>query len=82
MTLATYLDTFRAARGYGFSEAARMAGIDRSTLFRWETGKRLPSYDALRALCDAYGATVLEYERAEECRRSDVRARELARAAL
>ena len=74
MTLADYISSMRSARSLGFSAGARAAGVDRSTLYRWETGKRTPSYDALRALCDAWGASMLEYEAAEGLRRASVRA--------
>ena len=38
-------------------EAARRAGMSQATISRFETGKRVPTEDDIRALCEVYGAS-------------------------
>lgn len=43
---------YRELRSYSGSALCRELGINRSTLFLWETGKQLPSPDNLRRLAN------------------------------
>ncbi|MBV9651138.1 MAG: helix-turn-helix domain-containing protein [Pseudonocardiales bacterium] len=53
-------------------EAARRAGMSQATVSRFETGKRVPTEDDIRALCEAYRATPEVLQRllriADDCR--------------
>jgi len=75
--LSDLLVIYRSSAHLGFSEAARLLGVSRSTLWRYEQGKRTPSYDQLRAILEAYRCPPSECEHAENARR---RALELQRA--
>ena len=68
---------YRTSAGLGFSEAVRFLNLSRSTLYRYENGKRLPTYDQLRMILEAYRCPPSECERAEKARR---RALELQKA--
>lgn len=60
---------YRCNAGLGFSEAARLLNVSRSTLWRYEQGRRVPAYDQLRAMLEAYRCPPSECERAEVARR-------------
>jgi DNA-binding XRE family transcriptional regulator len=61
---------YRCNAGLGFSEAARLLNVSRSTLWRYEQGRRVPAYDQLRALLELYRCPPSECERAEVARRA------------
>ena len=50
------LRAMRMRRGWTLAEAAGAAGVNTSTLSRWERGETWPSGDQLHALCYALGA--------------------------
>ena len=67
--LPDLLVIYRTSAGLGFRAAARLLNVSQSTLWRYEQGKRLPSYDQLRMILEAYRCPPSECERAEEARR-------------
>ena len=71
--LSDLLTCYRESAGLGFSEAARLLDMSRVTLWRYEQGKRTPSYDQLRAMLEAYRCAPSECEAAEAARRQSVR---------
>lgn len=48
--LATLIIDFRRKRGISQAELARALDVPRSTLWRWETGRSLPSYAKLERM--------------------------------
>ncbi len=70
-SLGTLLREIRNERGIDLSDAARIAGLSRSTLYQWEAGLRLPRGIPLERLLDALGAP--ERLRAEAIARADPR---------
>ena len=70
MQLFQHLILLRTSALLGPSEAARAANLDRVTLWRWEQGKRTPTYDQLATLLDLYNATPEQREAAESARKS------------
>lgn len=48
--------SFRAARGMGQAQAARLAGVNHATLYRWETGTVLPRWAELDRFLASIGA--------------------------
>lgn len=51
-------ETLRAARlrlGLSVAETARLAGLDRVSVWRLENGRRLPAYGTITALEEALG---------------------------
>ncbi len=75
-TLAALLGGLRKSRGLGLTEAARRAGLGRTTLYQWETGLRAPRGKPLERLLDALGAP--ERLRAEALAKADPRHARLA----
>lgn len=61
---------YRCNAGLGFSEAARLLNVSRSTLWRYEQGRRVPAYDQLHAMLEAYRCPPSECARAEVARRA------------
>lgn len=59
-TLGSRLHRLRAASPYTMSELARLAGVTKPTLWKWETGKSRPRHDALVRLADVLGVTEAE----------------------
>ncbi len=55
-TLAALLGDLRRSRGLALADAARRAGLSRSTLYQWEAGTRLPRGAPLARLLDALEA--------------------------
>ena len=53
-------------------EAAELIGIAGSSLWRYETGQRVPSYDDLRDILETYRCSPSECEKAEAARREIV----------
>jgi transcriptional regulator with XRE-family HTH domain len=51
------LQAARQMRGYSQSELADKAGLQPSAISHFETGRRLPSFDNLKALSDALDVT-------------------------
>jgi len=55
--------TLKAARvnaGLKQSDVEKRLGFSRSTLTRWETGKRIPRADSLAALCNLYNVSIVD----------------------
>lgn len=44
----------RVNAGFGATEAARLLGICRTTLWQYEHGKREPKWDMVRKMCELY----------------------------
>lgn len=57
------LRTLRKRSGLTGQQAADAIGVERGTLYTWESGEKAPSPAALRKAMDVYGAT--EAERTE-----------------
>ena len=56
---------FRNERKITQEEFARLVGVDRSTVTKWETGKCKPTADKLVKVADVLGCTVDELLREE-----------------
>lgn len=52
---ATRLRDWRRERGYSQRQVSDLTGLTEQTVFNWEQGRSLPSYDALRKLVTATG---------------------------
>lgn len=59
-TTATAIRHYRTVNSYSGSALCRKLGINRSTLYLWESGKQKPSPDHLRALAEVFGITINE----------------------
>lgn len=77
--LSRELRRLREAAGLSGTEAARRAGLSQSKVSRTETGRFLPSPEAVAALCEVYGAATAVRRRlvaqARELKESTTQAR-------
>ncbi|MDQ3990325.1 MAG: helix-turn-helix transcriptional regulator [Actinomycetota bacterium] len=73
--------TLREGVGLSGVEAARRAGMSQATISRFETGKRVPTADDVRALCEVFGAPAATRRKllalAEDLREGAISARTL-----
>lgn len=60
MTLAEKIRSLREKNGYNVSKLSRHAGIDRTSIYRWEEGLTTPSLANLTLLAQFYGINVRE----------------------
>lgn len=60
------IQKFRSEHGIRQEGLARLLGVDRSTVAKWETGKSMPRAELLPKLADILGCTVDELLRKEE----------------
>lgn len=67
--IATRIQTMRMSRGISQTKLAEMVGVSRSAIAMWEAGKRIPSWDAINALADAFNvrpSSIYEDENPDE----------------
>lgn len=60
MTLGAFIRDRRTALSWTQDQLATRVGVGRSSLALWETGRRRPSIDHLRALSDSFALTEAE----------------------
>jgi transcriptional regulator with XRE-family HTH domain len=60
------LKELRERASYGQTELAKLLGISRTAIFRWEDGERSPSPARIRKLAALYGVSVQEVKEAVE----------------
>lgn len=58
-TLATILQSLRAARGWTQDEAAERCGVRKQTYNTWEAAKAETTLSSLTAVATAFGVTIL-----------------------
>jgi len=58
MNACEAMRAIRAARGLTQKQAAKKAGIDSGTIYRYERGETEPSQTIACSLADAYGVTL------------------------
>lgn len=58
MTLAEKIRSLRVKNGYSISKLSRHAGIDRTSIYRWEEGITNPTLANLTLLAQFYGIDV------------------------
>ena len=62
------LKPLREQRGWSLGQLARLLDarfkirVDRSTVYRWEVGERMPRLEEILALCCIYGVNLIEVE--------------------
>lgn len=57
MQIHERLKRYRRAKGMTQEEVAERIGVSRPTLYFWESGRYVPSYDNIKKLADLYGET-------------------------
>ena len=60
MSLKDEIRLRRENMGLSLSDFARLSGIDKAVLSRWENGKRRPNIDGLMKLAKFFGVTETE----------------------
>lgn len=69
MGIATRIQTMRLSRGISQTKLAEMTGVSRSAVAMWESGKRIPTWEAINALADVFNvrpSDIYEDENPEE----------------
>jgi len=65
MLFADKLLAMRLARGWTQKQLADASGLRQQTVAKWELGERIPSFEAVLALCNALGVEVGEFKGCE-----------------
>src|SRR5258708_7753975 len=55
MTFAEKLRELRTGKGLSQKELADTAGVTQAAVAHWESGKKIPAFDSVQALCAALG---------------------------
>lgn len=70
-SVGTRIKTMRMSRGLSQAQLAKKIGVGQSSVAMWETGQRLPGWEAIDALSDVFNtppSAIIDGERPDEDR--------------
>lgn len=67
MDILEKITKMRLERGWSEYELAERAGLTQSTISSWYRKNLIPSIPSLQHICDAYGITLSQFFREDEC---------------
>ena len=75
MTFAEKLRQLRESKGWSQGELAEQSGTAQQSIANWETGERVPAFDAVQALCTALGVPCTAFDGCEHSKIENKRGR-------
>jgi transcriptional regulator with XRE-family HTH domain len=75
MTFGEKLRGLRIAKGLSQSDLAKKIGVTQGAVGFWESGERVPAFDAVHALCKALGVRCTIFDECDFAKAEEKRGR-------